>query len=459
MIQEATATAFLPVTEDSLALVFANEYQDRARFDHDSGKWFIWDGTRWKRNKTLLAMEWCRNVCRNAAAIDEGAAKTLGKHATVAGVEKFARHDERMAVSSSEIFDKDPWLLGTPAGVLDLRDGSMRASDPGDYITRLSGTSPAPEGARPELWLRFLDEATGGDQKYINYLQEISGYCLTGNTNEHALFFIYGPGGNGKSVFLNVLRGILGEYAVTSPIDTFMATRTPQHSTDIAMLAGARLVTASETDSGRQWAEAKVKSLTGGDPISARFMRQDNFTYLPQFKLLIAGNHKPSLRTVDEANRRRFRLLPFTKTPREKDPDLEEKLRQEWPQIMRWMIDGCLQWQAEGLSPPAQVSAATAEYFADQDSLSQWLDERCERNSQEMIQDGIHSAMMCCGSSVLFSDWKSWCEANGENAGSNKSFSEILERHGFPKKATKNGKVFYGISLQAKKDDERRYGN
>lgn len=458
MMQEVAATAFLPVSEDSLALVFANEFHERARFDHDSGKWFIWDGNRWRRNKTLLAVEWCRNVCRNAAAIDDSAAKVLGRYATVAGVEKLARTDERMSVTA-EIFDKDPWLLGTPDGVLDLRDGSMRRADPGDFITRLAGTSPAAAGTKPELWLKFLHEATGGDQKYIDYLQEISGYCLSGKTTEHALFFIYGPGGNGKSVFLNVLRGILGEYAVTSPIDTFMATRTPQHSTDIAMLAGARLVTASETDSGRQWAEAKVKSLTGGDPISARFMRQDNFTFLPQFKLLIAGNHKPSLRTVDEANRRRFRLLPFTVTPANKDTELEEKLKVEWPAILRWMVEGCLQWQAEGLSPPEQVSAATAQYFADQDSLSQWLDERCERNSPELLEAGIHSSMVSCGSSVLFADWKSWCDANGENAGTNKSFSEMLERHGFLKKPTKNGKFFYGVALKPKNEDDKRYGN
>ena len=452
----AVATAQLPVTEDSLALVFANEFSDRARFDHHSGRWYLWDGSIWRKNEDLAALEWCRGLCRTAAAMDGKAAAKLGKHATVLGVEKLARSDRRIAVTS-EKFDRDPMLLGTPGGTVDLRDGALRPAKQDDYITRQAAVAPADEGSRPERWLQFLDEATAGDQGYIDYLQEIAGYALTGKTNEHALFFIYGPGGNGKSVFLNVLRGILGDYAVTSPIETFMASRSPQHSTDVAMMKGARLVTASETDSGRQWAEAKVKQLTGGDKVAARFMRQDNFEFTPQFKLVIAGNHKPALRSVDDANKRRFRLLPFTVKPEAPDPALEEKIRKEWPAVLRWMIDGCIQWQAEGLRAPDKVTAATAQYFEDQDSLGQWLAECCEVNDQGLIDTGCTSAMLCGKSSSLFGSWKKWCDDGGETPGSNKSFSEQLMRLGFQKKRSKNGIVFYGLALKPDNRDDR-YG-
>ena len=145
----------------------------------------------------------------------------------------------------------------------------------------------------------------------MRFLQQIVGYCLTGDTREHALFFIYGPGGNGKSVFLNTVSAIIGDYATTAAMDTFVASKSDRHPTDLAGLRGARLVAASETEEGRAWAEAKIKAITGGDPISARFMRQDFFTYRPQFKLVIVGNHKPVLKNVDDAAERRFNIIPF----------------------------------------------------------------------------------------------------------------------------------------------------
>ena len=170
-----------------------------------------------------------------------------------------------------------------------------------------------PAGKCP-IWLQFLAEITGGDQNLQDFLQRMFGYALTGVTTEHALFFLYGTGGNGKSVFINTISGILAEYHKPAPIETFTASQSERHPTDLAGLRGARCVTAVETEEGRRWAESKIKALTGGDRISARFMRQDFFEYVPQFKLIIAGNHKPGLSSVDEAIRRRFNLIPFTVT-------------------------------------------------------------------------------------------------------------------------------------------------
>jgi putative DNA primase/helicase len=163
-------------------------------------------------------------------------------------------------------------------------------------------------------WVAFLDRIAGGNVELVDFLQRVAGYSLTGVTREHALFFLYGTGANGKTTFLNAITGALGDYCKNAPIETFTATQSERHPTDLASLRGARLVTAVETEEGRRWAESKIKALTGGDKISARFKRQDFFEYTPQFKLLIAGNHKPGLRWVDEAIRRRLHLIPFTIT-------------------------------------------------------------------------------------------------------------------------------------------------
>jgi P4 family phage/plasmid primase-like protien len=226
------------------------------------------------------------------------------------------------------------------------------------YCTKMTAASP---GGTCPLWNTFLDRVTDGDREFQAFLSRMVGYGLTADTREHALFFLYGTGANGKSVFLSTVAGILNDYAKSAAIETFIASPSEHHPTDLAGLQGARLVTATETEDGRRWAESKIKTLTGGDRIAARFMRQDFFEFTPVFKLVIAGNHKPGLRSVDEAIRRRLHLVPFTVTipPAERDLSLSHKLRAEWGGILGWALEGCLEWQARGLNPPASVRDAT----------------------------------------------------------------------------------------------------
>jgi putative DNA primase/helicase len=203
----------------------------------------------------------------------------------------------------------------------------------------------------------------------------MAGYALTGVTREHALFFLYGTGANGKTTFLNTIISAAGDYHRNAPIEAFTDSNTDRHPTELAGLMGARLVTAVETEEGRRWAESKIKALTGGDKISARFMRQDFFAYTPQLKLIIAGNHRPGLRSVDEAIRRRFHLIPFSVTipPEERDAELPTKLQAELPGVLAWMIEGCLEWQRIGLAPPASVAKATEEYLGAEGTLTAWI--------------------------------------------------------------------------------------
>jgi putative DNA primase/helicase len=290
-----------------------------------------------------------------------------------------------------------------------------------DYCTK-QATVDADLDADCPLWRAFLLRVMNGDKSMVDYLQRVCGYCLTGLTSEHVLFFAHGTGANGKSTFANVLTGILGTgasgYAAIAPISTFTASTTDQHPTDLAMLRGARLVVAQETEENRSWAISRIKMMTGGDLITARFMRQDFFTYKPQFKLLILGNHKPALHNVDEATRRRFHLIPFTVTipERERDPSLPERLKAEHPAILGWMMRGFEEWDRIGLAPPARVLAASAAYFADEDTVAAWIAERCDTGC------AFYDTLV-----ALYPSWKAWAEVHGERPGSAKELAKALD--------------------------------
>lgn len=246
-----------PITEDSAALAFARKYAGQFLYDHDAGAWFSWSGYHWQRERTRLAYEWARCLVR---ALTEGAAvkvKVIGRRTSfVAGVEKFASVDRSFAINSSA-WNTDPLLLATPAGTVDLRTGDLRPADPADKINQITAVGPANRADCPG-WLAFLEEATRADYSLIDFLQRWCGYCLTGDIREHALAFVYGPGGTGKTTFLNVTSGILNDYAKAAAMETFVVHwRFASHPTELAMLRGARLVTASETEEGRMWAESK----------------------------------------------------------------------------------------------------------------------------------------------------------------------------------------------------------
>jgi putative DNA primase/helicase len=299
------------------------------------------------------------------------------------------------------------------------------------------------------LWNNFLARVVP-DEEVRAFLQRFFGYCLTGLTIEHAMLFLWGTGRNGKSVFLNIIGWVMGDYALTAPAATFTASRGERHETELARLHGARLVMAQEVEDGHRWNEARIKAITGGDPITARFMRKDYFTFTPQFKLVMAGNHKPALGTVDIAIRRRMHMVPFTTTipENEVDPQLFEKLKAEGPQILRWMLEGCIDWQIGGLNPPAAVIAATDEYLAAEDAIGLFLEEQCERNTDAWELTGD-----------LFQRWQSWCQAAGEDAGSKKRFTQKLQDRGFPSKPRAAGRGTIGIQLKRPNyTDDPRYG-
>jgi putative DNA primase/helicase len=414
--------------QGAVAETFAAASAFRLRYDHEAGRWFRWDRVRWRRDDQQETFHEIAAFAKaHAAVLEKPRDRIAARRAAFAGgVERLARADPLLRTTGA-LWDADPFLLGTPGGTVDLRSGELRAADPGDYITRLAAVAPD-MAARHPIWTAFLEEATGEDEGLQRFLQAFAGYCLSGLTREHVFAFLYGSGGNGESVFADTLRDVLGDYGAVADMATFTAAALDRHSTELAALRGARLLTASETGEARTWDEARIKALTGGDPITARVMRGDPFTYRPQFKLLFLRNAKPALRSVDEAMRRRIRVVPFTRRPREVDPELGEKLKAEAPAILAWAIRGAFDWQELGLWSPPAVRAASDEYLSDEDVRAAWCGECCERRADAFTT-----------SAALFASWKTFAEARGERPGTAKRLGNALSQMGFEPATTRQG--------------------
>lgn len=428
------------LSEDWLALSFVDRFGHMLRYVPTWGKWKVFDGACWRDDDKLLTFDAARKVCRAGANIAETQTdkKRLASAKTRASVVNLAQSDPRIVATIGQ-WDANLMLLNTPGGVVDLRTGEIRAQRPDDYLSKI--TSVTPGGGCP-TFLNFILRITGGDREYVAYLRRVFGYCLTGLTTEDALFFLHGSGANGKSTLLRVIKAILDDYAISSPSSVFTAQKFESHPTEIARLHNKRLVVSSEIEPGQKWAESRIKQLTGGDDVSARLMRQDYFDFTPQLKLVIAGNHKPSMSDVSEAFHRRFHLLPFTVTiPREeRDTDLEAKLLSEGAGILAWMIEGCAEWQKIGLQPPAVVTKATGEYLDSQDRVALWIEADCEEkpNAKELLISTARKA------------YNEWAFRNAAERLNRDQFSERMAHLGYHKVSVSAGFVLPNILLKPK---------
>ena len=412
--------------EVMVARAFVELYADRLRYDHTEGCWYEWTRSYWRRDETGHALDLAVQLSWELAveAGKEAPKARMGKLAFATAVERVARVlDQTLAVTANQ-WDLDLFKLGVPGGIVDLRTGEVGAPDPKAMITKQTAVKPAAKADQTtcQRWLKLINEVTCGDKEQALFLQRFAGHCLSGDNTEHVFLFAHGRAGAGKGTVIRALSGVMADYATEAAMNTFTSTRNEQHSTNVAMLRGKRLVTTSETDEGKSWEEALVKQITGGDRITARFMRRDFFEFTPQCKLIVAGNHKPVLRRADDGMRRRLRLVPFNYEPPTVDTKLDETLRAEWPGILRWMIDGCLDWQANGLEASASVDVATDEYFDEQNVFGQWLAERCD------VEVGNDSKTE--KSSALYASWSAFARAAGIDPGNTTSVrrSDGVER-------------------------------
>ena len=419
------------------------------RFCHPWERWLVWTGKRWSEDQSGEVMRRARDVprslfkeaaeCSDAKTREGLAAWALAceSEARLRAMVSLARSEPGIPVLPGEL-DADPYLFNAANGTVDLRSGELRPHRRQDLMTKVAGAAYDPGAACP-TWEAFLGRAMNGNENLIRFLKRAVGYTLTGDTREQCLFLLYGTGANGKSTFIETVRTVLGDYGKQASFDTFLAGKQDATRNDVAALVGARFVAAVEAGQGRRLAEVLVKLLTGGDTVTARFLYHEFFEFKPVFKLFLACNAKPVIRGADNAIWRRIRLVPFTVTipDEEQDRTLPANLKAEAEGILAWAVQGCLEWQREGLKAPPEVMAATQAYRDEMDPLGGFLNESC-----------ILSPAAKAPAADLYGAYKAWCERVGEEPLTQTTFGLRLGERGLSKARGTAGRTFWhGIGL------------
>jgi putative DNA primase/helicase len=351
-------------------------------------------------------------------------------------------------INQADIVDPDQWdsdlmTLNTPAGIVDLKTGLLKPADRMLLCTRMTAVAPSDDD-NCSLFKQVLNTALDNNQEKIAYFQRLLGYSLTGKITEQAFFVLHGEGANGKSVLLNALKAILKDYAKDAPANTFTSTRSEQHPTNVASMVGARMVVSSELSQDTKWNEALLKQLTGDGSCLTRRLYEDFFEFDPKFKLFFVTNHVPNVSDVGEALRRRMKIISFERIipKEERIKDLGEQLKPEYPAILRWLINGCLDWQERGsLDEPCSVTQATDDYFTEQDIAGECLRRYLTFNKHsELTTSEVYSQL-----------WKPFCEDQGENPGSRSSFGRVLKRYlkqyGIEQKRNSTRRFWLGVGI------------
>ena len=419
------------------------------RYVSESGQWILWDGHRWTPDTNGGMVRLFVSVMKLTGLDafkcgDADLAKSISRHAlksmdtrnVTAGL-KMLQSILHVSISVNDL-DADPWMIGTADGMIDLRSGKPITPDRSKLITKMIGTAHDPAATCP-TWERFLGTVTGGDTELIGYLQSAVGYTLTGSNREQCLFFLHGSGQNGKGVFSETIKRLIGAYGQTAPESLFTKDRNQSATNDIARLAGCRMAIAAELEEDACFAESRIKSLTGGDTITARFLHQEFFDFVPTHHFWISGNHKPTVKGSDLGIWRRIRLIPFAVriAESEKDPDLADKLAAEMPGILNWALEGCLRWQRDGLRTPQCVTKATEEYRIEEDVIGQFLEE-CT------VDEADSRTLM----SSLYEAYQGWAiKAGMKYPLTVKNLNRKLDDRGLPRLKSGGGRFWLGISV------------
>ncbi|MEK3995487.1 phage/plasmid primase, P4 family [Psychrobacillus sp. FSL K6-2365] len=431
-------------TELGNAERIANDYGNVIRHVGDAG-WYVWDGKRWKEDRK-------REIEKITAKVLRKLFKSENEHE-----QKWAKQCEKRAIRMNSIkdmiplvpaereeFDNHPFLFNVSNGVIDLKSGDLLQHDRNYMITKISNVEYDKNAKCPE-WEKFLEsifKTPSGetDHEVIDFMQRVIGHSMTGDISEQLMFFLFGSGRNGKSTFINTIQKLLGDYGRQTNSETFIKKNNDGGiNNDIARLVGSRFVSAIESEEGQQLSESLVKQITGGERISARFLRQEFFEFTPEFKVFFTTNHKPIIKGIDEGIWRRIKLIPFSVTipKHEIDKKLPEKLTFEAAGILNWMIEGCLKWQKLGLNNPSTILAATDGYRGEMDIIEPFIFDTCLVNPLAKVE-----------AKTLFSVYEKWCVENGEFALKNRTFYRLLETRGFKKeRGTANKTFVMGIRL------------
>lgn len=421
---------------------------DDLRFCHTRNKWLAWEGARWIVDETGAAARAMVDTVRArflaAVGIPDATARQKFS-AWCIGAENMGKVESALRTATTRTafatiidqWDADPFLAAAKGATLDLRAVIHRGMDRSDYLTMQLGAAYTPEADCPR-WRQFLEEIFGGDQELISFVQRAVGYCLTGDTREQKMFLLHGGGANGKSTFLKILMDLLGGYADNASFETFDANKRSEASNDLAKLRGKRLVTVIETEEGKRLAEARVKSVTGNDMITCRFLYAEYFSYYPTYKIWLAMNHLPQIRGTDNGIWRRILLIPFAQSfiGRE-DKTLMETLDAELDGILQWALEGLRAWWDRGLDPPVVVIKATASYRGDSDQIGRWIEERCLVSENLFLPSGKG-----------YDDYKKWCTENGEDPISQNKWSRRLNDKGLEANPNTSNRGWFNVGLR-----------
>lgn len=426
-------------------------YGDKMRYCHPWQRWLAWDGKRWAIDNTAAVSRMARDVIKGmymeaANTNDDEKRRAMVTHARrsessgkIKSMLELAAILEGIPILPDQL-DTNLFLLNCLNGTVDLRTMELMPHQPDNLITKLLPVNFDLKAQAP-TWDKFIKTIMAGKEDLMLFLQKAIGYALTGDTREQCMFIFHGAGSNGKSTFLETIAAMMGDdYAQQTPVSTLMIRKNDNSiPNDIARLRGARFVSAVEAEEGQRLAESLVKQMTGGDRLTARFMRSEFFEFKPEFKLFLATNHRPTIKGTDQAIWRRIRLIPFEVTiPAEKqDKNLSKTLMKELSGILNWALTGLVLWVAQGLKPPAEVKAATDKYRADMDLLTDFINENC-----------ILMPVAKVSARDLYNRYFKWCESNGERSISQRKLGERLAERGFAKFQGSGGFYYWeGIGL------------
>lgn len=451
-LQPSTIVVEQKLTQAYLAQLATDRYQSMLRWNHTERIWHFYDheSKLWERisperviailMETLAEMRSLEAKKVRVSGSSRGSVikeiESAERYNFLSGTEHLMRSMSSLSIDGTA-FDADPYLVGLDDGqVLDLRTNDTRPLKQTDYLTKRIN-APHIFGASCPLWEKCILEWACGDKELARFLQVWAGYCLSGLTSFQGFLFLYGSGRNGKSVFLNVISKLLGDYSLAMKSDTLMQRNSSGGASgDIARLHGVRFVTCNELPEGKHFDEELLKMLTGGDTITARFLYKEDFNFKPLLKLMISGNHQPVIKGTDNGMWRRVHLVPFLATITNDDPALTYKLMQELSGILNWCVEGWKIFLKEGIVIPKNVSDATALYRSDMDIIGQWLDEYTKpvKGTKATLKN-------------LYRSYVKWCDENGFRTITSKAFNRKLKdgRLGEP---VRDGAGFYYPNLE-----------
>jgi len=411
-------------------------------------KWLAWNNTHWVTDNGCLVhargLDMIRGIYKELLkTADYRERIDIEKHGMQS--ESGKRRKTLIEVASwipelnvsADDLDKDTYLLNVSNGTIDLRTGEIREHRQEDLITRVANVD-FDQAAECPSWRKFVMEIMNYNPDLIHFIQNAAGWAITGDTSEQSMFILFGTGANGKSTFLNTIMNILGDYAIATPNETFMKKSGDQQTNDIARLRGTRFVTTTETEQGKRLSEPLIKQITGNDRMTARFLYEEFFNFVPTFKIFMATNHKPMIKGTDHGIWRRIKLIPFTTRIAEEKQDkhLEQKLMLEAPGILNWLLEGARRWYKEGLKTPKVILNATAEYREEMDVIGNFIKECCIQKAEASIRI-----------KELFKAYQDWCIENNERVCSERIFSLRLKEMGFQKNRTAETRFWVGLAL------------